>query len=109
MPPCSDYSSLAQILIEAPNKINAIVCAFTSDMGTGMGMAVFMLLFIGPLGLAFSARVQHPGPILVVGIFSAGLIATSLPGIMAKLFALVLFFGIAAVGLIIYQRAQNTL
>lgn len=109
MPPCSQYDSLAAILTDAPNKINAIICAYSSDMGAGMGMGVFMLLFFGPLSLAFSARVQHPGPILVVGIFSAGLIATSLPGIVAKLFALVLFFGIAAVGLIIYQRAQTTL
>lgn len=109
MPPCSQYSSLADILLDAPNKINAIVCAYSSDMGTGMGMAVFMLLFFAPLSLAFSARVQHPGPILVVGILSAGLVANSLPGIAAKLFAIVLFFGIAGVGLIIYKRAQTTL
>lgn len=109
MPACSQYSSLTEILVDEPNKVDAVVCAFTSDMGTGMGFAVFTMFFFGPLALAFSARVQHPGPILVVGIFSAGLFATSLPGIMAKLFALVLFFGIAGAGLVIYQRAQSTL
>lgn len=91
------------------DPVDAVVCPFAQDAGAGMGLPVFGLFVIGLLGVGLSVRAQHPGPVLVAGILSAGLFAASLPGIALKLFALVMFFGIAGVGLYLYQRSQSAL
>lgn len=91
------------------DPIDAVVCPYTQEAGAGMGMPVFSLIVISFLGLGLTIRTQHPGPIMVCGILSAGLFAASLPGIAAKIFALVMFFGISAIGLYIYQQAQTSL
>lgn len=91
------------------DPINAVVCPFAQDAGAGMGTGVFALFVLGMLGLGLSIRAQHPGPIMVAGILSAGLFAASLPGIALQIFALVMFFGIAAVGLYLYQQSQSAL
>jgi len=69
----------------------------------------FMLFVVGFLGLGLTVRTRHPGPVLVAGMLSAGVLAAGLPGAAAKIFALVLFIGFAAAGLYIYQRAQSSL
>lgn len=104
-------SSLHEYLsnFSGSDPIDAVVCPFTQEAGAGMGLPLFSLIVISSLGLGLTVRTQHPGPIMVCGILSAGLFATSLPGIGAKIFALVMFFGISAVGLYIYQQAQTSL
>lgn len=103
----SDY--LANFTGQDP--LNAVICPFvqSSGGGAGMGLEVFSLFIIGAMGLGLTIRAQHPGPILIAGMLSAGLFATSLPGIALKITALVLFFGIAALGLFLYQQAQSSL
>lgn len=91
------------------DPINAVVCPYAQDAGAGMGMGVFSLFVIGMLGLGLTVKTQHPGPILVAFILSAGLFAASLPGIALKIAALVLLIGISAVGLYLYQQAQTSL
>lgn len=93
------------------DPLDAVICPFTQSAGggAGMGLGVFSLFVIGFLGLGLAVRTQHPGPILVAGMLSAGLFAASLPGIVLKITALVFFFGIAAAGLFLYQRAQTAL
>lgn len=93
------------------DPIDAVICPFvqSSGGGAGMGLEVFSLFVIGSMGLALTIRAQHPGPILIAAILSAGLFATSLPGIALKIAALVLFFGIAGIGMILYRRAQTSL
>lgn len=106
-----DRSSLHEYLANFAGRdpLDAVICPYTQDAGAGMGMPVFALFVIGFLGLGLTVRTQHPGPILVCGILSAGLFAASIPGIAAKIFALVLFFGISALGLYLYQQAQTSL
>lgn len=93
------------------DPINAVVCPFAQSGGggAGMGLPVFALFVVGMLGIGLSIRAQHPGPVVVAGMLSAGLFAASLPGIALKIFALVMFFGIAAVGLYLYQQSQSAL
>ncbi len=91
------------------DPVDSVVCPFTQDAGAGMDMPIFALIVIGGLGLGLTIRTQHPGPIMISGMLSAGLFAASLPGIAAKIFALVLFFAIAGLGLFLYQRAQTSL
>lgn len=106
-PSIADY--LANFTGQDP--INAVVCPFAQSGGggAGMGMGVFALFFIGVLGLGLTVKNQHPGPLLVAMMLSAGLFATSLPGIALKIAALVLLFGICAIGLYLYQQAQSSL
>lgn len=106
-PELADY--LANFTAQDP--INAVVCPFAQSGGggAGMGMGVFSLFFVGMLGLGLTVRAQHPGPLVVSLILSAGLFATSLPGIALKIGALVLFFFIGAMGMFIYRNAQNSL
>lgn len=107
---CSDYSTLWEALAGSFDKpYDAVICPFTSDMGAGLGLPLFGLFVFGMFGLGLSIKAQHPGPILVTGILSASLVAFSVPGLMVKIVALVIFFGIAAVGFIVYKRAQSTL
>lgn len=93
------------------DPINAIICPFaqSSGGGAGMGLPVFAMFVVGFLGLGLSIRAQHPGPVLVAGMLSMGLFATALPGIVLKVAALVFFFGIAAMGMYLYQRARTSL
>lgn len=91
------------------DPIEAVRCPFVQDAGAGLGLPLFSLFFFGMVGLGLSIRVQHPGPVVVAMMLSAALVAGTLPGIAAKVLALVLFFAIAAVGMIIYSRAKRTL
>ena len=64
------------------DPVNAAVCPYAQSGGGGLGLGVplFTLLVIGPLGLAMSVRAQHPGPVIIAGFLSVGAIAASLPG-----------------------------
>lgn len=108
---CSDYNQLREILQETEGAwpIDAVWCTFASDLGAGIGSAVFALAVLGPLGLGIAIRNNHPAPLIVVSILSAGLFASALPGMAAKVLAVVLFLAISAIGLIIWQRAQTSL
>lgn len=108
---CSDYSSLTDILQDVSGQalFDAAYCPFVSDMGAGLGSTVFGLFVFGALGLGLTVRTQHPGPIVVAGMLSAGVVAAQLPAGGVQIMALVLFFGIAVLGLYLYQRAQSSL
>lgn len=83
------------------NPIDAVVCPFAQ--GTGMGVPLFALVLFGSMGMGLSIRNQHPAPLLVAGILSAGVFASSMAGAGAQMFALVLFFGIASAAFILYR------
>lgn len=93
------------------DPIDAVICPFVQSGGggAGMGMGVFALFFVGFLGVGLTIRTQHPGPLLIALMLSAGLFAASLPGVVLKIGALVLLVGIAAMSLFLYQRAQTSL
>lgn len=106
---CSDYDSLVEILTEFTYPPDAIICPFASDAGLGIGVALFGMFVFGFVGLGLSIRAQHPAPILVTGILSASLIASSVPGQVTTIIAIVIFFLLAGTGMIVYQRAQSSL
>lgn len=87
--------------------LEAVYCAFSSDAGAGMGFTTFSLFFFGAMGLGLTIRTQHPGPILVAGILSAGVVAARVPSQGAKIMALVVFFGIVAIALLMYRSAKR--
>lgn len=89
---------------EAPVK--AVACAFVQG-GAGMPPVVISLLVFGTVGLALTVRVQHPGPLLVAFILTGGIAALSAPGPGINILGIVLFVGIAALGLYLYKRAQG--
>lgn len=91
------------------NPLDAVICPFAGPNGAGIGVGVFALLFVGVLGLALAVRVQHPAPLLVAGMLSAGLFATTLPPGAAVIFSIVLLFGIIAGGIVLYQRFRTTI
>lgn len=93
------------------DPVNAAVCPYAQSGGGGLGLGLplFTLFVIGPLGLALSVRAQHPGPVIIAGFLSIGAIAVNLPGPAATIIAIVMLFSIAAFGLYIYQRAQSSL
>lgn len=91
------------------DPVKAVTCAYSQDAGAGMGLTVFSLLFFGAVGLGLTIRVQHPGPILVAGMLSAGVIALSVAGQGASIMAIIFLFGIAALGLYLYAKAQSSL
>ncbi|MGB9966110.1 hypothetical protein [Halobacterium hubeiense] len=74
-----------------------------------MPLAVLSLFVFGFLGLALTARVQHPGPIAVAGILSAAVVASTLPGIAAKMLAIVILFILTAGGMYMYSRLGSSL
>lgn len=106
---CEQYNSLIEPLVEFNNASDAIICPFIADGGAGLGIALFGMLVFGFVGMGLTIRVQHPGPILVTGILTAGLVASTLPGVGAQILALILFFGISVMGLYVYRRAQTSL
>lgn len=108
---CSDHQNLTDPLQNMTGQapLDAVVCPYAAGYGADLGMALVVLFIFAPLGLGLTVRAQHPGPLVVMGIFSAALIAGSLPSIAAKILALVLFFSIAGVSLIIYQKMQSGL
>jgi len=110
MPYC-DKSSLAEYLnfSDPQDPVRAVVCPYAQDAGAGMGLTVFALLFFGIAGLALTIRIQHPSPLLVAGILTGGVAALSIPGLAAKVLAMVLFVGLSGLGLYLYQRSQGAL
>lgn len=108
---CSDYGNITDPLsnMSGSSPLDAVVCPYAAGYGADLGMALVVLFVFAPLGLGLTVRAQHPGPLVVMGIFSAALIAGSLPSIAAQIFALVLFFAIAGASLIIYRRLQSGL
>jgi hypothetical protein len=106
---CSQYNSLFDALVNFEYPPDAVICPFASDLGLGLGVAVFGMFVFGFFGLGLSIRTQHPGPILIVGILSGSVVAASVPGIVASIIAIVVFFGLGLGGFAIYQRAQQSL
>lgn len=104
-----DRPELVDYLTNFTKPPKTVICPFVQDQGSGMGMALFSLFVFGGMGLALTIRTQHPGPIMVGGILSAGIITLSLPGAAAQIAALVLFFGLSALGLYLYSTAGDTL
>lgn len=106
-----DSDDLHDYLANLSDPVDTVICPFVQDAGggAGMGLPLFSLLFFGLVGLALTIRTQHPGPILVAGLLSAGLVGASIPGVGAKILALVFFFGIIAVGFYIFQRTKSSL
>lgn len=91
------------------DPIDAVACAYAQDSGAGMGMPLFFMFVASFMGLALTVRVQHPAPVVVAGMLSAGLFAALMPGILSKIFALVLFFAVAGLGIFVYNRAKSEL
>lgn len=93
------------------DPVNSVVCPFAQSDGSGLGMGIplFALVVLGPLGLAMTVRMQHPGPLIVAGMLTIGAIAANLPGQAAQIGAIVFFFAIAAIGLFLYQRFKRSL
>ena len=107
---CSDYNSVTDALRDFSGQapFDAITCAFSADYGAGMGVT-FLMFVIGFMGLALAVRTRRPGPVVIAGMLSAGVVASSLPGIFVKIFALVIFAMFSAGGMFLYQRAQSSL
>lgn len=95
--------------LSGSDPVKAVTCPFVQDAGAGMGLTVFSLLFFGGVGLGLTIRTQHPAPVLVAGMLSIGTVALSIGGQAANIAMLVLFFGIAGLGLWLYARAQRSL
>lgn len=106
---CQQYDGLLEPLTNFSQATDIAICPFISDAGAGLGLPLFGLFVFGFVGLGLTVRVQHPGPLVVAGILSSGLVASSIPGVGAKILALVLFFGISGLGLYLYRRAQTSL
>lgn len=89
--------------------LDAIICPFAGPNGAEMGVPVVALIFVGVLGMGLAVRSRNPAPLIVVGILSAGLFATALPGAAGNIFAMVLMAGIIAAGMYLYKRFQSSL
>lgn len=100
--------SLWQYLADfsAQRPLEAVYCAYGSEAGAGMGTPVFALFFFGFIGLALTVRTQHPGPIVVAGMLSAGVIAPTLPSAATQIMFLVFMFTIGALGLYLLRKAR---
>jgi len=108
--PCTSDSLLDYLRdFTGESPVDAVVCPLTQDAGAGMPMAVLSLFVFGFLGLALAIRVQHPGPIAVAVILSAGVVASTLPGIAAKILAIVVLFTLTAGGMYLYSRLGSSL
>lgn len=95
----------------ALDPVNSVVCPYAQDAGGGLGLGIplFALLVLGPLGLGMTVRMQHPGPLIVAGLLTIGAVATSMAGPGARIAAIVFFFGLSAVGLFLYQRFKRAM
>lgn len=91
---------------QAPIKV--AVCPFVQG-GSGMPLAMFSMFFFGAVGLALANRIQHPAPLVVAAMLTAGVAALSIPGNAGSILALVLFFAIAGLGVWLYSRANSSL
>lgn len=111
MAECSTYNSTADALGDFGGQapIDAIRCAYVGEYGAGLPPVVFGMFLFGFLGMGLTIRARHPAPILVAGMLSAGLFATTLPGQVRQIFALILVIGFMAAGLFLYQRFQSSL
>lgn len=89
------------------NPLDAVICPFVQ--GAGMGESVFALFVLSSMGLALTVRAQHPAPIVISLMLSAGLFATALPGGAIQIAAVVILITLAGAGLVIYQRSQRAL
>lgn len=109
--PCSDYSNITDPLgnFSGQAPLDSAICPYTAGYGADLGLTLFVLLVFAPLGFGLTVKARHPGPLVIMSIFAAALITPSLPGIAAKILALVLFFAIAGISLIIYQKMQSGL
>jgi hypothetical protein len=105
---CSDYDKLYEPLTDFEHVSDAVICPFVSDAGAGMGLPLFGMFVFSMIGLGMTIRTQHPAPTTVGGILSAGTAAVALPGLAAKVFAIVLFAGISTIGIYTYSRARTT-
>jgi len=106
-----DMNSLAGYLrdFSGQRPLDAIICPFAGPNGAGMGVPVVALIFVGVLGMGLAVRDRNPAPLIVVGILSAGLFATSLPGAAGNIFAIILMAGIIASGFYLYKRFRTSL
>lgn len=107
---CGQYDSVWEYLADFSGQtfLDGIKCAYAADWGLGMG-PLFMLFVFSFLGMALSVRTRHPGPVVIAGLLSAGVIAAAIPGVGVRIMAIVLFVAISAAALYIYQRAQSSL
>jgi len=108
---CQEYDSLLKYLREfnGTDPVGAAACPFMNDAGAGIPVGVMSLLTFGFLGLALTARTQHPAPLLVAILISGSTIAATIPGIAAKIVAVVVLFTLTGAALFVYERAQGTL
>jgi len=106
-----DKATLAGYLrdFSGQRPLDAILCPFAGPNGAGIGIEVTALLIISVLGMGVAVRTRHPAPLVVVGMLSAGLFATALPGPGALIFALIMLAGLVAAGLYIYQRFRTSI
>lgn len=88
--------------------IKATVCALVQG-GSGVPLTMFSMFFFGIIGLALANRIQHPAPLIVAFMLTAGVAALSISGMAANVLAIVLFFGIAGLGIWLYSRANSSI
>jgi len=91
------------------DPVKAVACPFIQDEGLGMGIIMFSMFFFGFIGMGLSYRVQHPGPLLVAGILTAGVVTLTIPSVLSTILTIVIFFGLSMLGIYLYQRAQGEL
>lgn len=101
----ADYLDLAN----PQDLLRAIVCPFAQGDGLGIGVAAFAIIVWGVVGLALTVKVRHPAPIVITGLLLGGTFALALPGVGARILAIVVFVGLSGLGLWLYQRAQSSL
>lgn len=89
------------------DPVKSVVCGFTQ--GGDMPLVVFSLFFFGMIGIGLTVRTQHPAPLLVAFMLTASVAALSLPGQAAQILALIVFFGVATLGMYLYSKAQSSL
>jgi len=108
---CQEYDSLLDYLrsFEGTDPLGAVACPFINQSGAGMPVAAFSVFVFGFIGLALSIRAQHPSPLLIAMLLSGSTIAATIPGIAAKIIALVILFILTGAAMYLYQRAQVSL
>lgn len=104
---CSDYTELWKFIadFEGQAPVDAVVCFFSGQMGMGL----FAALVFGGAGLAMTVRTQSLAPALVANMFGAVTIFALVPGVAAKIGAIVIFLGLTVAGYVLYQRSSSAL